>query len=132
MVKQQNEKFDWPLIWVVLLYLAKVAVTFGLFHMAPMNRIWEIVGFEVLAAVIATILAAVLSDGSLMKCMIGVFTWAAGIFTLFFLEYVDGHTSSETVGTMFLVSLLTGLGLAVLQLIGYGIVKLIRKAVEKK
>ena len=132
MAEQQNEKFDWTLFWIVLLFLAKVAVTFTLFHLMPLNKIWETVALEALAAVIVTMLAAVLSDGGIMKCMIGVFVWATGIFTLFWLEYVDGYTSSETVGRMFLISLVTGLGLAVVQLISCGAIKLIRKSVENK
>ncbi len=128
----KQDKFDWKLVVIIVLYMLRVGLTFFLFNNVKFEKLGMIIVLEIISAIIIAVIAAILSIGHISRCLIGVFVWMAGIFALFFLEYVDGFISSETIGTIFLILLVEGLGLAAMQLVSYGIVKPIGKAVEKK
>lgn len=132
MVKQQKSKFDWPLFWVILIYLAKVGVTFGLFKIVTIHELARLMLCEFAASTIIAVIAAVLSRGSLMKCFVGVFAWLVGVLTLFFLEFVDGRTDSGTLVVSFFVAFIIGIGSAILQFISYFLVMRVQDIAKKK
>ena len=125
-VIMKTEKFDWRLFTIIMLYIALAAFNFFFFIRSSIYDLGKDLIAGLVSLVIGTTIVAILSNGSMMKCMIGVFVWAASVFTLNFWFMMDGVVGPDSLMKMLLISLVTAAVVAVIQLISFAIVKLFR------
>ena len=125
-VIMKTEKFDWRLFTIIMLYIALAAFNFFFFIRSSIYDLGKDLIAGLVSLVIGTTIVAILSNGSMMKCMIGVFVWSASVFTLNFWFMMDGVVGQDSLMKMLLISLVTAAVVAVIQLISFAIVKLFR------
>ena len=122
----KQDKFDWKLIIIIVLYMLKVGLTFFLFNSVTFEKIGTMIIVEIISAIIIAVIAAILSIGHISRCLIGVFVWTAGIFALIVCVMMDTTIGEQEILQMARYSLAVGAGLLVIQLVCYGVVKLIK------